>query len=457
MERKKKHSIIWLIIIIVAIVAIVLITIAGARNSDTTAYAAEIKTDNSNISNPQELEGISNISTGQSGNIEPSQTLFFGIKVESSQQGLGRITLTLEEQINPNETYKLEISYITNSKRYWTNTSNATMRIAFLNNTTVDNETTITTNNAGITENTLTVNVSQSVNNIQIDYFYNQNGAAPIGEYWINILKFNLYDSNNNTSVKYQSYLYNYLKTQFDNANSSGYENGLNDGESLYRNNPFNGAVLISATVIKDKYNITDTPLNLLSNGISFNSLKLAAEDHMYGKEEFEGEQGWTVKFSVIPFIFEQNQIYISQSYGFASLIMTDINNNTYNISWGDTLTKLGYALTGSTAYGKTIKQIQITFANIDYVGTLYVGQTAAQDSAYNEGYDKGYNQGHIDGYNQATTDSNGPAWAINKLVSTVSAGLSTDIIGEISIGDILSVMLGILLTFAVIRFFGGG
>ena len=231
----------------------------------------------------------------------------------------------------------------------------------------------------------------------------------------------------------------------------------MNDGESLYRNNPFNGAALISATVIKDKYNITDAPLNLLSNGISFNSLRLAAADHMDGKEEFEGEQRWTVKISVIPFIFEQNQIYISQSYGFASLIMTDINNKTYNISWGDTLTKFGYAITGSTAYGKTIKQIQITFANLDYVGTLYVGQTAAQDSAYNEGYNKGYSQGHIDGYNQATTDSNGPAWAINKLVSTVSAGLSTDIIGEISIGDILSVMLGILLTFAVIRFFGGG
>ena len=445
MERKKKHSIIWLIIIVVAIVAIVLITIAGARNGDTTAYAAEIEENNT---------GIESITMWGSGsNVEPKQELYFEwVQTSETTNKQGRAVIKSTNELQAKE-YNINIAYIGNPKRFFTEYTIKGIGISTNNS----ENTNIIANDNGVTEYQGNINIENNTNQINIDWFFNTNNLAPNGTYWVNILQLQIYDENNNYIVNYESYLYSYLKNQFENANSSGYENGYNDGESLYRNNPFNGAALISATVIKDKYDITDAPLNLLSNGISFNSLQLAADDHMVGKEEFEGEQGWTVKFSVIPFIFEQNQIYISQSYGFASLIMTDINNNTYNISWGDTLTKLGYALTGSTAYGKTIKQIQITFANTDYVGTLYVGQTAAQDSAYNEGYNKGYNQGHIDGYNQATTDSNGPSWAINKLVSTVSAGLSTDIIGEISIGDILSVMLGILLTFAVIRFFGGG
>lgn len=430
-----------------AIVAIVLITIAGARNGNTTAYAAEVNAENNT--------GIDSITMWGSGsNVEPTQELYFEwVQTNETTSIQGRANIQTVNSFEVKD-YTVKIAYIGNPIRYLSNSISNSVTFQIQGQNSII---TINNNQNGISEYTGTYSVKSSSQNIFIDWFYNTNKLATNGTYWINILLLQIYDTSDNYLVNYQSYLYDYLKGQFENANSSGYENGMNDGESLYRNNPFNGAALISATVIKDKYNITNTPLNLLSNGISFNSLQLAAADHMDGKEEFEGEQGWTVKFSVIPFIFEQNQIYISRSYGFASLIMTDINNNTYNIDWGDTLTKLGYALTGSTAYGKTIKQIQITFANLDYVGYLQVGQTAAQDSAYNEGYNKGYNQGHIDGYNQATTDSNGPAWAINKLVSTVSAGLSTDIIGEISIGDILSVMLGILLTFAVIRFFGGG
>lgn len=448
MERKKKHSIIWLIIIVVAIAAIILITIAGARNSDNTAYAAEVEAAEETYD-----DGIIDIQNWNSIQ-QTDREIYFGNNATATQ-ARGIIQF---EKLQNNKEYTIKYSLIGNAS---TEHNGSNKVYIFISPTTGAASNAIKIikkiENGNITEIEQTFTTESVQPEYLVTEFYSTTTPNPANTYWINILKLQISDSAGNNIVDYQSYLYDYLKTQFDNANSNGYENGMNDGESLYRNNPFNGAALISATVIKDKYNITDAPLNLLSNGISFNSLRLAAADHMDGKEEFEGEQGWTVKISVIPFIFEQNQIYISQSYGFASLIMTDINNKTYNISWGDTLTKFGYAITGSTAYGKTIKQIQITFANLDYVGTLYVGQTAAQDSAYNEGYNKGYSQGHIDGYNQATTDSNGPAWAINKLVSTVSAALSTDIIGEISIGDILSVMLGILLTFAVIRFFGGG
>lgn len=292
-----------------------------------------------------------------------------------------------------------------------------------------------------------------------ITEFYSTTTPNPANTYWINILKLQISDSTGNNIVDYQSYLYDYLKTQFDNANSSGYENGMNDGESLYRNNPFNGASLISVITEENNHKITGVGLNILSNGVSFSSINQAV-DIYFTNNEIEGNKSYTVTFKTIPFVFEKNQILISQAMGFSSLSFTDINNNSYQIQETSEINANGWYYLYSpnnNAYGKQIEEIQISFANNDYVGTLYVGQTAAQDSAYNEGYNKGYSQGHIDGYNQATTDSNGPAWAINKLVSTVSAGLSTDIIGEISIGDILSVMLGILLTFAVIRFFGGG
>ena len=146
-------------------------------------------------------------------------------------------------------------------------------------------------------------------------------------------------------------------------------------------------------------------------------------------------------------------------NYGFSGLTFIDTNNNRYFINNSTSGTTNGYALEAvdTSAYGKSIKQIEINFANTDYVGGLRVGRTAAQDSAYQEGYNKGQSDGYQEGYSDAVIEGNGPMQSISELINTVSAGLNVDLIGPISIGDILNVALGILLTFAVIRFFGGG
>lgn len=476
MERKKKHSIIWLVVIVVAILAIVLITVIGAGKNGNTAEAYTGKDLQVNT------RAISDLPT----TINPNIWVNGGFAINTTGK------TTWENPNGPILDYYNMYDNLTTTKVIL-NKDNYSIEIVTegeLDSDTPEGYCYINLYNTGMIGKTLKAGsytfsvvtshpgyVSQlNLPGINNAYNFTRNGNLIYRTFTLS----NDAKINNNLLVQFRWFpgdsnfiiygikletgtvctaplgLQNYDEI-YNEGKNDGYEEGITDGESLYRNNPFNGAALISAIVIKDNYKITDAPLNLLSNGISFNDILLAVDDHVAGKEEFEGESGWSVTFSVRPFIFQQNQIYISRSYGFASLIITDTNNNTYNLSWDTTLTQLGYAITGSTAYGKTIKQIKITFANLDDVGYLQVGKSAEQDSAYTEGYNKGYNQGHRDGYNQATTDSNGPAWAINKLVSTVSAGLSTDIIGEISIGDILSVMLGILLTFAVIRFFGGG
>lgn len=450
MDKKKKHSIIWLVVIVVAILAIVLITIAGNNSQINTAYADEISenlTPNSmNITEGSFVgSGIESIFIDNYSDYEDLDNNGLRFNYNGELNGNAYIHFTLD--IETNQEYTITIAYI--GTPHFGQIEGIEYHFLQSGETNAQR-----TAKYGITEFSYTTTVN--TNTFLIGYYINTTTNIQTNR-WLQLLKLTVTNNQNQEIVNYNTSQYEYLKGQFDNSYSSGYESGITDGESLYRNNPFNGAALISATVIKDKYNITNVPLNLLSNGISFNSLCLAAEDHMYGKEEFEGEYGWTVTFSVIPFVFKQNQIYVNRSYGFASLIMTDINDKTYNVSWSDTLTKLGYALTESSAYGKTIKQIQITFTNTDDVGILQVGQTAAQDSAYQEGYNKGQSDGYQEGFSDAVTEGNGPMQSISKLISTVSAGLNVDLIGPISIGDILNVALGILLTFAVIRFFGGG
>lgn len=547
-----------------AIVAIVVITIAGIQNGDTTAYAAEENT--SNISNPQELEGISSISTGISDNIEPSQSLFFGIKVQSAQQGIGRVTLTLEEQINPSETYNLEISYITNSKRYWTHTNNATIRIAFLNDTTIDNETTITTNTAGITENTLTVNVSQNVNNIQIDYFYNQNGVAPPGEYWINILKFNLYNSTK-TSVKYQSYLYSYLKGQFENAYNQGAIDASEPGENEISNfnetnietilaeridepstgNTINNIVYstsmvnskwksaITVPAATDNFSIQTTNYHVLrdeKNTIAFNTSTTAPNDidimfpafgyYIYTNVKLEPNTTYNFSFNfqkiktdggvgdnrnLISIIASQGFIYPGNntiSIGPATVPgyrptnpITPENANTqaftiqetsainaYNLNYSGTFTTKSQTIYTVGLYIQVLYDMGFNKVYLPNglqwnITNLYL--TSGKNNTYAQGYENGFNDGKEDGYNDGYIEGNtngyntghaagyqegydsgliagnGLSSTIGSLLNTVQAGLNVDLIGEISLGDLLNVMLGVLLVFCVIKFFAGG
>lgn len=476
MERKKKHSIIWLVVIVIAILAIVLITVIGARKNENTAEAYTGKDLQVNT------RAVSNLPT----TINPNIWVNGGFAINTT----GKTTWE-----NPNgpiiDSYSMYDNMTTTKVIF--NKDNYSIEIVTegeLDTDTPEGYCFINLYNTGMIGKTLKAGsytfsavtshpgyVSQlNLSGINNAYDFTRNGNLIYRTF---TLSKNV-TINNNPLVQFRWFpgdsdfiiygikletgtvctaplgLQNYDEI-YNEGKEDGYEEGITDSESLYRNNPFNGATLVSAITDKNQYKLTNTNINILSNGIDFSSIARTADDY-FSKNEIENKR-FDVTVNTIPFTFQENQIYVSISYGFRSLYLIDTDNNSYQISIGDTLTDIGYPIEAvdSAAYGKSIKQFTISFANVSTVGELRVGRSTAEDSAYNEGYNKGHTQGYNEGYNQATTDSNGPAWAINKLVSTVSAGLSTDIIGEISIGDILSVMLGILLTFAVIRFFGGG
>ena len=161
------------------------------------------------------------------------------------------------------------------------------------------------------------------------------------------------------------------------------------------------------------------------------------------------------------------------------------INQKEISLAGNVTFTESGSYIVGffiridyeTSTYFPANDTINITLSN-PYIGTgTDLGFAQGYQNGYNDGYDEGEKGGYTNGYNEGYYEGNeagyqtgynkghedgiiageGLSSTIGSLLSTVQAGLNTDLIGSISIGDMLNVALGILLTFAVIRFFGGG
>lgn len=431
---KKGKLVLYIVLIIVLAGAFALVVCSKFFAAPQEAYAAEVESSDT---------GIINSSVWNGNSTEPTQTLYFSNNGESNQSR-GVIQF---EPIQTNKEYTINIAFIGKPL-----ISNNRQAISYVFNTQGNftgatyGSTTQTIDPDGMTEINLTYTDTQAVNYFIFEFYNNANSTGTANEYWVNMLLFQIGDGNGNYLVNYQSYLYDYLKTQFDNANSSGYENGMNDGESIYRNNPFNGASLISVITKEQSHEIKGVGLNILSNGVGFSSINQAV-DKYFSDNEIESRR-YTVTFKILPFVFEENQILISRSLGFYSLYFTDTDNNSYQIQETSERNSDGWfflSAANSDAYGKQIEEIQITFANTDYVGTLYVGQTAAQNSAYNEGYDRGYKNGLAESVGSLT------GWdAVRNGLTSIFGALNIKIFGLFSLGD----LMGIVLIFSVVMFF---
>ncbi len=262
-------------------------------------------------------------------------------------------------------------------------------------------------------------------------------------------------------------------KEGYDKGKTDGYTEGFEAGKAEqtegsynegYRDGLIAGSSNILATATKaeaytvENKNPLKANINRLANGIGFTDIAKEADKYFFDNDI--NNQKFVVKMNVKEFIYKPQTFYISINLGFYTLQLTDNSGKNYNMDIDTNIEsdKFGYGIKAqdTTINGKTIKSITIEFANIDYVGTLYSPGTGVIQ-AYDDGYSKGQAEGYQSGYDAGIAEGNASGKPLAALIGSVQAALNTDIIGTISIGDFLNIALGILLVFAVIRFFAGG
>lgn len=81
-------------------------------------------------------------------------------------------------------------------------------------------------------------------------------------------------------------------------------------------------------------------------------------------------------------------------------------------------------------------------------------GLETGYEDGYNEGHKAGHNEGYQEGYDKGATANINP---LLTFIAPVDAFLSTNIFGSISIGDVLSVILFVMVGTIFIKMFAGG
>lgn len=533
-----------------AIVAIVLITIAGARNGETTAYAAETNAeDNYN-------DGIVDIITYASSTQETgSRSLYFANTAYSGNTVMN-VRAGIKYQNQAATANKINIAYITNNTEYVQIFVSSSESI----NDQVYNEH-IPTNTSGLTEVTIDLTgLGQGVQYYIMFQFASFSVPTPANTWWIDIVKLQVIDVDRQMNlVNVESYQYDYLKQTFENANSSGYENGYNDGytegkEQILNNNfdfgtngtpskkwdtyeyqidqpptnpstgerpkgfiedwNFGGTHNITAGSVKESqatYNsaspyLTITIGEVKPTNTNVNSWSSAV---LYTDTITINDTIDNLNF-ILTYQTENNPPENIQFFYFNSNNYTDFYNTFTNKNYSPQVENLPeyctifsptYTTTGNDQIAEAkitsinqggyifgvlfkntntggnreetninIKNFSITTLTSDNINSFYQqGYESGYNTGLNDGKEQGYDSGYAEGeqaglitgydkgYNAGVADGNGLVSTISSLLTTVQAGLNVDLIGSISIGDLLNVALGILLTFAIIRFFGGG
>lgn len=99
---------------------------------------------------------------------------------------------------------------------------------------------------------------------------------------------------------------------------------------------------------------------------------------------------------------------------------------------------------------------VQKTYTYTSYLDALLSYTTDnAKEQGYNEGHEEGYNAGYQAGYDSGiVSDWESP---VEIFIKPVDIFLSTNIFGSISIGDILSIILFVMVGIIFIKMFAGG
>lgn len=243
---------------------------------------------------------------------------------------------------------------------------------------------------------------------------------------------------------------YNGYNDGFEEGKTTSYDDGYNDALDLARSNIFSSATLIKAYPEENTNYTFTNPIIKLPNGISFKSIANAADE--YFVENSIVNLSFIVEFQFEPFLFEENQIYTSISYGFSGLIFYDTSGNSYSMEWDGNKTDIGYAVSAkdSTAIqDKKICRAKITFTSPDYTGDLITPDYLSYQDYYDRGYDEGYKNGYDIGLGQTVGSLTG--WdAIKNAFTSIFETLQIKVFGLFSLGDVIMICL----VFAVVLFF---
>ena len=279
---KKGKLVLYIVLIIVLAGAFALVVCSKFFAAPQEAYAAEVNAENNT--------GIDSITMWGSGsNVEPTQELYFEwVQTSETTSIQGRANIQTVNLFEAKD-YTVKIAYIGNPARYLSNSISNSVTFQIQGQGSII---TINNNQNGISEYTGTYSVISSSQNIFIDWFYNLNKQAPNGTYWINILLLQIYDTSNNYLVNYQSYLYDYLKTQFDNAYDQGAIDSTTPSENLIPD--FTGKSLPDFKIYRkyDSLNLTGGYANNIVNPamVSGNTWRVAVANWYDSSENDSSE-----------------------------------------------------------------------------------------------------------------------------------------------------------------------
>lgn len=453
MDKKKKKYIVLTIIAVLLIGLLILINVigAGTKSASADSIANDVET---GITNTAGL-GVLETPTGAE--------FFFGSKKDVS---FCRAILQFEP-LTPNKKYSYKLSIIGKGKVPSGNNAFSTAFSNIQSGPVSDISIRTISFNNSITEINGSFTSESAIQYFFVSFYNFETKILYDNEYWVNILNFEIYDDTEFYYVNYQSYMYDYLKSQFENTEQNGYQDGYNNGLNQAQYGIFANAKVEKAYMEDSGKNLNGS-LKFITGGISLENYALAAEP--------EGDpNAFIVIIDVTNFEWKNDLLFNPISTGVEITLVTDTGKRIKTTL--DTNNKEMYGYPVQATYTGIISKIEIWNANFESYGKIFNPNQSIYNNGYNNGYNEGYDNGkvsgqaagRIEGYNQGEKEGyqkgyseglaqgEGPLQTIPKLFSTINEALKVPLIGEISLQDLLNIMICVTFVVIALKLFAGG
>ena len=216
---KKGKLVLYIVLIILLAGAFALVVCSKFFAAPQEAYAAEVESSDTGIIDVQNWNSIQ----------QTDREIYFGNN-STATQARGIIQF---EKLEANKEYTLKYSLMGNASTEHSASQKVYTFLSASTSTTDSIQIIKKLEQGNITEIEQTFTTEDMQPEYLITEFYSTTTPNPANTYWINILKLQISDSAGNNIVNYQSYLYDYLKTQFDNAYDQGAIDSTTPSENL--------------------------------------------------------------------------------------------------------------------------------------------------------------------------------------------------------------------------------
>ena len=125
----------------------------------------------------------------------------------------------------------------------------------------------------------------------------------------LNNQSYGLYNSGIETYI-------NTMKSYTENTEESGENTGFENGINYSKYGVFSGAEVTSAKLDYNNWQPSELKIDFINNGISFESIAKQFDNYCYENSIYE--LGFTITLSTVPFLWTNNNFFVSMSYGFS-------------------------------------------------------------------------------------------------------------------------------------------